>query len=106
MWLKEMENGKFFNEVYIAHSVVDNDEIIAILTYTRILIVQSDNLKLNYSILLDTIRSVEAGDNGVYLELRNAPTRVLTIEEQTSREWFAKNIKQVLLQREEKRKRQ
>ncbi|KAG2213335.1 hypothetical protein INT46_007194 [Mucor plumbeus] len=106
MWLKEMENGKFFNEVYIAHSVVDNDEIIAILTYTRILIVQSDNLKLNYSILLDTIRSVEAGDNGVYLELRNAPTRVLTIEEQTSREWFAKNIKQVLSQREEKRKRQ
>lgn len=106
MWLKEMDSGKFFNEVYIAHSVVDNDEIVAILTYTRILIVRSDNLKLDYSIPLDTIRSVEAGDNGLYLELRKAPTRVLTIEEQTSRDWFAKNIKQVLSQREEERKRQ
>ncbi|KAL9556691.1 hypothetical protein MBANPS3_001742 [Mucor bainieri] len=106
MWLKEMENGKFFNEVYIAHSVVDNDEVVAILTYTRILIVRSDSLKLDYAISLDTIRNVESGDNGVYLELRKAPTRVLTIEEPTSRAWFAKNIKQVLNQREEERKRQ
>ncbi|OAD04505.1 hypothetical protein MUCCIDRAFT_141025 [Mucor lusitanicus CBS 277.49] len=106
MWLKEMESGKFFNEVYIAHSVVDNDEVVAILTYTRILIVRSDSLKLDYAISLDTIRNVESGDNGVYLELRKAPTRVLTIEESTSREWFAKNIKQVLNQREEERKRQ
>ncbi|CAO3621876.1 unnamed protein product [Mucor fragilis] len=106
MWLKEMESGKFFNEVYIAHSVVDNDEVVAILTYTRILIVRSDNLKLDYAISLDTIRNVESGDNGVYLELRKAPTRVLTIEEPTSREWFAKNIKQVLNQRTEERKRQ
>ncbi|CAO0798122.1 unnamed protein product [Mucor circinelloides] len=106
MWLKEMESGKFFNEVYIAHSVVDNDEVVAILTYTRILVVQSDSLKLDYAISLDTVRNVESGDNGVYLELRKAPTRVLTIEEQTSRDWFAKNIKQVLNQREEERKRQ
>ncbi|RCH95152.1 hypothetical protein CU098_002571, partial [Rhizopus stolonifer] len=38
MWLKELESGKFFHETYIAHSIVDNDETIAILTYTRILI--------------------------------------------------------------------
>ncbi|CEP17102.1 hypothetical protein [Parasitella parasitica] len=106
MWLKEMESGKFLNEVYIAHSVVDNDEIIAILTYTRILIVKSDSLKSEYSILLDNIASVTSKDDGVHLELKKATARLLAIEEQTSRDWFAKNINQVLAQRDEERRRQ
>ncbi|KAI8639786.1 hypothetical protein BD408DRAFT_476983 [Parasitella parasitica] len=106
MWLKEMESGKFFNEVYIAHSIVDNDEIIAILTYTRILIVRSDSLKSESSILLDNVKSVASKDDGVHLEFRKAPAHVLTIEERTSRDWFAKNINQVLAQRHEERRRQ
>jgi vacuolar protein sorting-associated protein 13A/C len=106
MWLKEMESGKYFNESYIAHSIVDNDETIAILTYTRILIIRSDSLKLDYDILLDDIMSVESGIDGVYLHLRTTTARVLSIEEQTSRDWFAKIIDQTLALRKEEQKRQ
>jgi vacuolar protein sorting-associated protein 13A/C len=106
MWLKEMESGKYFNENYIAHSIIDNDETIAILTYTRILIVRSDSLKLSYDILLNDVHSVESGANGVHLRLDETSSRVLSLEEQTSRDWFAKIINQTLTLRNEERERQ
>lgn len=101
-----MESGKYFNESYIAHSIVDNDETIAILTYTRIIIVRSDNLKLDYDILLNDILSVEVRMDGIHLHLRNSTTSVLSIEEQTSRDWFAKIIDQTLAMRKEEQERQ
>lgn len=106
MWLKELESGKYFNESYIAHSIVDNDETIVILTYTRIFVVRSDSLKLAYDIFLDDIHSVGYGIDGVYLHLRKNITRVLSIEEQTSRDWFAKIIDQTLTSRKEEQERQ
>lgn len=106
MWLKEMESGKYSSEVYIAHSIVQNDTIIAILTFTRILVVRSDTLKLEYGILLDHLVSVEAGMDGVYLHLRKDATRVLSIEEKTSREWFARVIQRTMDQRKEDADRQ
>lgn len=106
MWLKEMESGKYASEVYIAHTIVQNDTIIAILTYTRILVVRSDTLKLEYGILLDHLVSVEAGVDGVYLRLRKDGTRVLSIEEKTSREWFARVIQRTMDQRKEDADRQ
>ncbi|KAI7898920.1 uncharacterized protein BX663DRAFT_555462 [Cokeromyces recurvatus] len=106
MWLKQMESGKYANETYIAHSIVDNDETIVILTYTRILLIQSDNLKLNYGVLLDKIESVESEIDGVYLHLKNVSTRILRIHNETSRMWFAGIIKETMAQRKEERERQ
>lgn len=106
MWLKEMESGKYYNEVYIAHSIVGRDVTIAILTYTRVMVIRSDTLKQEYSVLLDDIQTVSTGRDGVYLNLKKPSTKVLSIEEETSREWFAKIICRIIAQRKEEQERQ
>lgn len=106
MWLKEMESGKYYNEVYIAHTIVGQDVTIAILTYSRIMVIRSDTLKQEYSVHLDDIKVVQTGEDGVYLNLKKPMTKVLSIEESTSREWFAKTIKQIMIQRKEEQERQ
>jgi vacuolar protein sorting-associated protein 13A/C len=106
MWLKEMESGEYFSEVYIAHSIVDHDATVAILTFTRIMIIRSDGLKLDYAIHLDTIEDVSIGVDGICIKLKKPMTRVLSIEETTSREWFADIINRTMEQRKEERERQ
>lgn len=105
MWLKEMESGKFFNDDYIAHTVMKSDQMIAILSYQNIIVMTSDNLKMESSIPLDLIETAEAKSDGVYLQVKNAP-RVLAIEQETSKEWFAKEIQETLEQRKEEQERQ
>ncbi|KAI9475458.1 MAG: hypothetical protein EXX96DRAFT_266955 [Benjaminiella poitrasii] len=106
MWLKQMESGKYANEIYIAHTIVDNDETIAILTYTRILVIESDSLQLTYGVSFDKVESVESGIDGVYLRLKKVATRVLSIDEETSRNWFAAMINDTMAQRKEEHERQ
>ncbi|GAA5798753.1 hypothetical protein HPULCUR_004159 [Helicostylum pulchrum] len=106
MWLKEMESGKYVNEVYMGHSIVGEDVTIAILTYTCLMIIRSDTLKEEYAVPLDSISSVEIGPDGVYLHLRKPTTKVLSIEESTTREWFGKIIERIISQRKEEHERQ
>ncbi|KAG1452860.1 hypothetical protein G6F56_007714 [Rhizopus delemar] len=106
MWLKEMENRKFINDNYIAHSVMKNDQAIVILTYQNMIVMQSDDFKMEFSLSLDLIESAEAKIDGVHLKVKNNTTRVLIIEQETSREWFVTKIKEILQQRKEEHKRQ
>ncbi|KAI8363865.1 hypothetical protein EDC96DRAFT_608831 [Choanephora cucurbitarum] len=105
MWLKEMESGKFSHENYLAHSTLENDETIAILTYTRILVVRADNLKLNYIIPLEQIKSAAVCAEGVQLQFKSNH-QVLAISESTKREWFARIIEQTLEQCKEELEKQ
>ncbi|RCH94872.1 hypothetical protein CU097_000818, partial [Rhizopus azygosporus] len=106
MWLKEMESGKFFNDDYIAHTVMKSDQMIAILSYQNIIVMTSDNLKMESSIPLDLIETVETKSDGVYLQVKKNAPRVLTIGQKTSKEWFAKEIRETLEQRKEEQERQ
>ena len=105
MWLKEMESRKFFNDDYIAHSVMENDQAIVILTYQNIIIMQSDDFKMDSNLSLDLIESAEAKNDGVYLKVKKNTSRILTIDQETSREWFAVKIRETLQQRKEERER-
>lgn len=106
MWLKEMESGKYYNEVYIGHVIVGEHIRIAILTYTRIMIIRSDTLKEEYSVLLDDINSVEEGRDGVFLHLKKPSTKTLPIDEKSSRQWFSGIVNRIMLQRKEEHERQ
>ncbi|KAI9251542.1 hypothetical protein BY458DRAFT_407672, partial [Sporodiniella umbellata] len=46
MWLKEMENQKFIQDNYVAHTVIGNDRTIAILTYQNLIVMQSDDFRM------------------------------------------------------------
>jgi vacuolar protein sorting-associated protein 13A/C len=106
MWLKEMESGKYFNETYIAHTVLNNDISIAILTYTRILVIRSDSLKLDLSVLWDDIQSIEVTAEGLRVQLKKDSIQIIPIEERTSREWFANIIQRTIAERKEELERQ
>lgn len=106
MWLKEMESGKYFNETYIAHTILNNDIRIAILTYTRILVMRSDTLKSDFGVLLDDIKSVDSDAEGLYVQMKKGEAKILPIAEKTSREWFAGLIQRTVDERKEELERQ
>jgi vacuolar protein sorting-associated protein 13A/C len=106
MWLKGAESGKFFHETYVAHNIIDSDETIAILTHQNVLVLSTDDMKLEYLIPLDTVESCEYDIDGVYLHLKKIRTRVLSIEKETSRKWFASKITETLEERNREKQKQ
>ncbi|KAI8968041.1 hypothetical protein BDF20DRAFT_917267 [Mycotypha africana] len=97
MWLMEMESGKYSNEIYIAHSLMgDSDENAAILTLTRIYAINTDNMRVLFSVLLNDVKYAKSEVDGVYLHMKTPGYKKLSLREETSREWFASIIQQTL----------
>ncbi|KAI9272903.1 hypothetical protein BDA99DRAFT_569176 [Phascolomyces articulosus] len=108
LWLKELKGARYFNDRYIAHSTAQSDEMIAILTYQRILYVGIRKGDIEYDILLDQIHECNSSVEGIHLNIKQATARTVTlpIEEKTSREWFASQIQTIMDQRKEDKERQ
>lgn len=51
-WLKNVENGKYFNEIYVAHLDLpsSDDTLVVILTTVRILLVRVNKLKVGWDV--------------------------------------------------------
>ena len=56
-WLKNVENGKYFSETYVAHLDIpsSDDTLVVILTTTRILLVKILKLKSMWDVVSDLI---------------------------------------------------
>ncbi|KAI8144971.1 hypothetical protein BJV82DRAFT_536853 [Fennellomyces sp. T-0311] len=108
LWLKELKGTRYFHDTYIAHTTVQSDEMIALLTYQRILLVGIRKGDVELDIPLDQINSCSYSAEGVQLLIKQPTTRTetLKIEEETSREWFATQIQKILEQRKEDKERQ
>lgn len=52
-WLKNVENGKYFGETYVAHLDIpsSDDSLVVILTTTRILLVKVLKLKVGWDVV-------------------------------------------------------
>lgn len=53
-WLKNVENGRYFSETYVAHLDLpsSDDTLVVILTTTRILLVRVNKLKVGWDVRL------------------------------------------------------
>ena len=92
-WLKQLDNGKFFNERYIAHLELPREDVVVMLTYSRIMLIKSKKLTSEWDVPLKDIQTVSKERTGLSLTLRggtNGP--FIPVAEESSRNFLYKNI--------------
>ena len=92
-WLKTLDNGRYFNEDYIAHLELPGRGMIVILTYNRIMLVQSQRLKTEWDTKLTEIKTISKERTGMSVTLNggtNGP--FIPVADEESRNWLYKQI--------------
>jgi vacuolar protein sorting-associated protein 13A/C len=88
-WLKQLDNGKYFNENYIAHLELPREDVVVMLTYTRIMLIKTKTLTTEWDVPLRDIRTISKERTGLSLALRggtNGP--FLPIQDEGSRNFL------------------
>lgn len=69
-WLKQLDSGKYFNEDYIAHLELPGEDVVVMLTYSRILLIKSKKLTSEWDVPLKDIQTISKERTGLSLTLR------------------------------------
>lgn len=92
-WLKTLDNGKYFNENYIAHLELPGREMLVMLTYDRILLVRTKRLQSEWDVPLKEIARISKERTGMNIALkegRNGP--FIPVQDEGSRNWLYRQI--------------
>ncbi|RMZ86779.1 hypothetical protein DV736_g5997, partial [Chaetothyriales sp. CBS 134916] len=92
-WLKTCDNGKYFNEDYIAHLELEGKEMMVIVTYNRILMIRSRKLQVEWDVKLTDVQTISKERTGMSIGLKggaNGP--FIPISDQSSRDFLYKQI--------------
>ncbi|APA09996.1 hypothetical protein sscle_05g047660 [Sclerotinia sclerotiorum 1980 UF-70] len=92
-WLKQLDNGKYFNEQYIAHLELPREDVVVMLTYSRIMLVKSKKLTSEWDVPLKDVQTISKERTGLSLTLRggtNGP--FIPVAEESSRNFLYRNI--------------
>ncbi|KAL1915167.1 uncharacterized protein VTP21DRAFT_7648 [Calcarisporiella thermophila] len=97
-WLKELDNGHFFNEKYVAHCSVRSDEVVALLTATRLMLVRTRKLTVEWEEPFKELQSITLEPTGIAMQLRGGePGPFLPIPHPQCG-WFYQKIEEVIRQ--------
>ncbi|KAI5461965.1 vacuolar protein sorting-associated protein vps13 [Mariannaea sp. PMI_226] len=69
-WLKQVDNGKYFDEQYIGHLELPKEDMVVMVTYARILLIRSRRLTSEWDVPLKDIQTIAKERTGVSLALR------------------------------------
>ncbi|KAG0637605.1 hypothetical protein HOY80DRAFT_1138202 [Tuber brumale] len=92
-WLKQLDNGKFFDDEYIAHLELPEQDLVVMLTYSRIMLVKAKRLCCEWDLPLNELQTISMEKTGIALMLRGGrhgpyiPTR-----DESSRNFLFKKI--------------
>lgn len=92
-WLKQLDNGKYFDEQYIAHLELPREDVVVMLTYSRIMLVKSKKLTSEWDVPLKDIQTISKERTGLSLTLRggtNGP--FIPVGEESSRNFLYQKI--------------
>jgi vacuolar protein sorting-associated protein 13A/C len=92
-WLKQLDNGKYFNEQYIAHLELPREDVVVMLTYSRIMLIKSKKLTSEWDVPLKDIQTISKERTGLSLTLRggtNGP--FIPVAEESSRNFLYQKI--------------
>lgn len=92
-WLKTLDNGKFFNESYIAHLELPGKDMITILTYNCIMLVRTKRLTSEWKLELRDIQTIAKERTGISIVLKggnNGP--FIPVADEVSRNWLYRQI--------------
>ena len=92
-WLKTADDGKYFNEDYIAHLELPGRDMLIMLTYDRIMLVRSKKLETDWDIRLTDIQTISKERTGMSIMLKggaNGP--FIPVQDESARNWLYKQI--------------
>ena len=69
-WLKTAENGKYFNESYIAHLELPGKELLLMLTYERIMMIRTRKLTVEWDVPLKDVAKIAKERTGLGIGLK------------------------------------
>ncbi|KAI1802701.1 vacuolar protein sorting-associated protein 13 [Daldinia bambusicola] len=69
-WLKQVDNGKYFNEDYIAHLDLPREDMVVMVTFSRILLIRSRRLTAEWDIPLKDVQTITKERTGLSIVLR------------------------------------
>ncbi|KAI0846527.1 vacuolar protein sorting-associated protein 13 [Daldinia vernicosa] len=69
-WLKQVDNGKYFNEDYIAHLDLPREDMVVMVTFSRILLIRSRRLTTEWDIPLKDVQTIAKERTGLSIVLR------------------------------------
>ncbi|KAL4976672.1 hypothetical protein BDW66DRAFT_134541 [Aspergillus desertorum] len=93
LWLKTADDGKYFNEDYIAHLELPGRDMLIMLTYDRIMLVRSKKLETEWDIRLTDIQTISKERTGMSIMLKggaNGP--FIPVQDESARNWLYKQI--------------
>ncbi|KAK6342601.1 hypothetical protein TWF718_007998 [Orbilia javanica] len=91
-WLKQLDNGKYFDEDYIAHLELPGEDVVVMLTYTRIMLVKSKKLVCEWDVPLKDLQTISMEKTGIQLSLRGGVTGPFIPCTDTSRQFLYNKI--------------
>ncbi|KAJ1967345.1 Vacuolar protein sorting-associated protein 13, partial [Dispira parvispora] len=88
-WLKQIDKGEYFYETYLAHLELRGSEMVALLTYSKLMMIKSRSLSVEWVIPLSALQSIHLEAKGISVVLRNDAMRpFIPIPEASSRRWL------------------
>lgn len=93
LWLKTADDGKYFNEDYIAHLELPGRDMLIMLTYDRIMLVRSKKLETSWDIRLTDIQTISKERTGMSIMLKggaNGP--FIPVQDESARNWLYRQI--------------
>ncbi|RVD82950.1 uncharacterized protein DFL_007357 [Arthrobotrys flagrans] len=91
-WLKQLDNGKYFDEDYIAHLELPGEDVVVMLTYSRIMLVKSKKLVCEWDVPLKDLQTISMEKTGIQLSLRGGVTGPFIPCTDTSRQFLYNKI--------------
>ncbi|EUC45840.1 hypothetical protein COCMIDRAFT_4977 [Bipolaris oryzae ATCC 44560] len=92
-WLKTLDNGKYFNEDYIAHLELQNKEMLVMLTYNGLMMVRTKKLQTEWDVPLKDVQTISKERTGLAITLQggtNGP--FIPVSDEGSRNWFYRQV--------------
>ncbi|EFW98970.1 vacuolar protein sorting-associated protein vps13 [Grosmannia clavigera kw1407] len=69
-WLKQVDNGRYFDEIYIGHLDLPQEDMVVMVTYARILLNRSRRLTTEWDAPLRDIQGISKERTGISITLR------------------------------------
>jgi len=93
-WLKDLENGAYREEFYVAHIKIPGGDGAVLLTAERLLAFSTKRLRLNWDLPLIQVQRVFNEDRGIRFVHKNGKDhdKYIVLEDKNSQAWFYEQI--------------
>jgi vacuolar protein sorting-associated protein 13A/C len=92
-WLKTASGGEFIDDDYLAHVVLPGEEMDAVITFRRIILVSTSSNEVKWSVEFERIKSITQEKTGIKIGLANSrQNQFIPVPDANSRKFLYKKI--------------